>query len=508
MKGVTNAADPDSKKSLSPPEMAKCVMENIHIVTLKDNDEVLYYEGGVYVEGGESEIKSFVEKEDDQLTTHDVEETINHIVRRTYIPRNVFDTDPKRLVINNGIINLDTFEVKEHDPNYLSRVKIPVTYTGKETLGPKIQKFLNEVFYPEDMATAQEFTGYCLWRNYETQKALMLVGEGANGKSTFINLIKTTLGLENISTRSLQELEYNRFAKADIYGKLANLYPDLSDTALETTGQFKMLTGGDPVTAEKKFKNGFPFINYAKLIFSANKLPEAKDDTTAFFRRWIILTFPTKFEGPKENKNLLNELKSPEEISGFFAWSLEGLKRLRENNWVFSNSKSTENVREEYIKKSSPVQAFIMEWVEDDPTDIKKSTEITKQNMFDAFAFYCRESHLPVLTAATFFKKIPEFKKITTGRPSVGVDKRATCYIGVKIKGHPEYEVTEPKPTEDPAQKKLGDNQPPVKNTEESYTCDQCGKQYSHYQIRCSEQIDGKRCNGKIFLRKKKPETV
>src|SRR3990170_3577435 len=116
----------------------------------------------------------------------------------------------------------------------------------------------------------QEWVGYCLWRNYEAQKAMLLIGEGHNGKSTAINLIKALLGIKNISCRSLQELELNRFAKADLYSELANLYPDLSDQALKSTGTFKMLTGGDPITAEYKFRNGFSYINYAKLTFSCN----------------------------------------------------------------------------------------------------------------------------------------------------------------------------------------------------------------------------------------------
>src|SRR5208337_5133071 len=99
------------------------------------------------------------------------------------------------------------------------------------------------------------------------------IGDGSNGKSTLINLIKALIGLKNVSSRGLQELEMNRFAKADLYGKLANLYADLPDTALRSVGIFKMLTGGDPITAERKFQNPFKFISGAKLIFSCNKVP-------------------------------------------------------------------------------------------------------------------------------------------------------------------------------------------------------------------------------------------
>jgi putative DNA primase/helicase len=129
-------------------------------------------------------------------------------------------------------------------------------------------------------------------KSLSIQKALLLVGDGSNGKSTLINLIKAFTGHENVSAVSLQELENNRFSKADLYNKLVNLYADLLDGALKTVGTFKMLTGSDPIKGERKFQNSFLFKNFAKLIFLANKVPKVFEDRDAFFRRWTILTFP------------------------------------------------------------------------------------------------------------------------------------------------------------------------------------------------------------------------
>ena len=100
----------------------------------------------------------------------------------------------------------------------------------------------------------------------------MLYGSGKNGKTTFLNLLVRFLGEDNVVNVSLQDLLYNRFSKAKLYGKLANIYDDIPNTKLTGTGNFKILTGKGRVWADLKFKSGFEFVNYAKLIFSCNEL--------------------------------------------------------------------------------------------------------------------------------------------------------------------------------------------------------------------------------------------
>ncbi|GAI17012.1 unnamed protein product, partial [marine sediment metagenome] len=101
------------------------------------------------------------------------------------------------------------------------------------------------------------------------------------------------------SNLSLQAIEYQRFAVADLFGKLVNLYADIPSTKMEHVGVFKMLTGGDTIGAEKKFRDRFGFNNYARLVFSTNKPPKVDEDTLAFWRRWIMINLPNKFEGGK-----------------------------------------------------------------------------------------------------------------------------------------------------------------------------------------------------------------
>ena len=417
--------DEDLVGKPTPRRVANRLMKADYYATLAGSEEILVYRDGIYVEAKDY-IKQRIQLNEEEETPNKyfISETLGHIERTAYYPVEEFDADPTVLNVKNGLISTETFTISEHTPTYLSRVQLPIRFDPNADC-PTIKKFLSEVMYEEDLSTAQEYVGSCLWRGYETQKALLLIGEGSNGKSTFINLIKALLGRENISTRGLQELEYNRFAKADLYGKLANLYPDLSSTALTSTGTFKQITGGDPFTVEYKFRNGFSVVNYAKLIFSCNRIPESvNDDSTAFFRRWIILSFPNSFEGTNQNQNLLSQLTTPEELSGFFNWALQGLQRLKTQRWKFTNSKSTEEIREEYIRKSSPIQAFIMDCLTQ-----KSDGTISKQILYENFTAYCLRDKLPTVTRETFFKNLPKHIVVNTAKI-----EKVPSFIGLALK--------------------------------------------------------------------------
>ena len=166
---------------------------------------------------------------------------------------------------------------------------------------------------------------------------------------------------------------------------MANLHADLSDSAVKMTGKLKMLTGGDLIPAEFKFGTPFTFVNHAKLIFSANKPPEIMEDTSGIWRHVRLIVFPYKFSGQGADKKLFKKLTTPEELSGLLNWALEGLERLRANGWNFSNTRGETEVREEYLRRSSPVQSFLM-----DCTEAKSDAFESKKELYAAFAEYCR----------------------------------------------------------------------------------------------------------------------
>jgi len=238
--------------------------------------------------------------------------------------------------------------------------------------------------------------------------------------------LKTFLGRENVTSRSLQELEENRFSTAELYGKLANLYPDLSDRALHSTGKFKSLTGSDPITGEHKFQRGFLFTNYSKQCYSCNKVPMAYDDTDAFYRRWVIINFPNKFEGEQCDVNILTKLITPDELSGLFNLAIEALRHLLTRG-TFSNHRETDRIREEYIRKSDSVQAFIMDRIESAPSD-----HIEKKQLYQTYCEYCRQKNYPAINDRTFFKRF--LKHVNAEEARGPRPEQARILIGIRLK--------------------------------------------------------------------------
>jgi len=253
----------------------------------------------------------------------------------------------------------------------------------------------------------------------------MLIGPGGNGKTSFLDLLTRFLGQSSVSNRSLHELENNRFAKASLFGKLANIYDDLSDKALRHTGTFKMLSGRSPIEAEKKWKESFNFTNYAKLIFSCNKVPKADDDTDAFFDRWILLTFPNKFQGDNRDPHIIDKLTAENELSGLLNIALKLLNRITEKAEI-SHSATTDEVRADYIRKSDPLGAFVMDCLKHDAEGW-----IPKQELYSLFTAYCRSQKLPSVSSRTFYMNLTRHIAVTDYRPEIK-GERITAFRGIK----------------------------------------------------------------------------
>ncbi len=379
-------------------KIADMIFTNNNFISLMETKEMLLYKDGIYEKYGDNFIKSEAQKINDDISTHEVNEIVNYIDRKTYISIQELNKHKHIVAMNGCYYNLQTQTIEDYDPATLITIKIPIKYNPNAKC-PNIDKFFTEIVAPDDIPAIEEFFGYCLLRDYPIQKAFMLVGEGGNGKSTLINVLKHFLGERNVCSVALQELEDNHFAAANLFGKLANLYADLPPQALDSTGKIKMLTGGDHITVERKFGGFFEYVNYAKMIFSTNKLPMSYDDTDAFYRRWVIINFPNKFN-ETNGKGLMEKLTTDEELSGLFNRAIIGFKRLIDNG-KFSGQKSIEAIREQYVRLSDSVQAFVMDCLE-----TSSGGWIEKKQLYKVYGAYCKNNNIPISSEKRFFSRI------------------------------------------------------------------------------------------------------
>ncbi|HJT47614.1 MAG TPA: phage/plasmid primase, P4 family [Nitrososphaeraceae archaeon] len=384
------------------------LMQMYYFKTMSDTCEIYYYDEskGIYVSGAEIIIESQAElMTGGTVSTSIVNEAMNHIRRRTYKSRAEFDdSEPHIINLQNGLLNTDTLELKDHSPDQLSLVQLPIKYDPKARC-PAIAKFLGQVLYWEDVFTALEIIGYCLYKTAEYEKAVMLAGSGSNGKSVFLKLIEALVGSENTSHIALQDLDRDRFAAAGLYCKMVNTFADLKQVKLTSSGNFKMLVSGDSIRAQNKFKDPFSFRNYAKLIFSANKIPESEDQTYAYYRRWLILEFEKVFDEADRDTKLIDKLTVPEELSGLLNLALIALRKLRNDNGF--KDISVEKIRKKYEEKSNTVKAFLDSNCIIDISD--PLCDVLTTDMYAAYCKFCKDNNERSVDISVFGKQLAQF---------------------------------------------------------------------------------------------------
>lgn len=411
----------------SPEEFATEIMGEYHFATYRDSEEMLVYKDGVYLPHAESLIKEIIEEKYNQCNTHYCSEVIGHIQRRTYKFRYEFDSEPFIINVKNGLLDVRAGIVTEHRPDYYSRIQIPVEY-NESAKCPNFLKFLESVQPdPQNRRILLEFFAYCLWRTTALQKALMNVGFGSNGKSTFESVIERLLGKNNVSNQSLQKLASNRFASARLDGKLANIHSDISDKELLHTGIIKMVITGNPDDVEHKNKDFFKLESFAKLIFSANKLPEIFDDSDAFFRRWLIINWDQKFVGDNCDPQILDKISTPEELSGIFN-ILIGILRELIKRQKFSYSPSTEQIKQEWTEKSDTIGSFLDKFV------IQNSVGfIPKAELYEKYVRYCSDKGYTARVITSFNEKLrSKLPAIDTSKKVNG--KNTKIWLGINWK--------------------------------------------------------------------------
>ncbi|WP_440952050.1 phage/plasmid primase, P4 family [Methanococcoides sp. FTZ1] len=380
-------------------KLAEHLMTVDRFITFEDTKKTFYYCNGVYVPNGEDVIARNVQNiMGDASKKHHIAEIINFIQLETLIPRSQINHDIRHINLLNGVYNLETGELEEHNPDNISIVQIPVKFDSDATC-PKIEQFMKDVLRPEDFQVMYEFIGYCLIPDTRIEKSVMLLGKGANGKSVMLAMLGEFLGGHNTSCESLHMLEKDPYSPAELYGKLANIFPDLASGAIYENSTFKMLTGNEKeIRAQRKFEHPFKFKNTARLIFSANDLPPVPGDDFAYFRRWILLEFPNQFIGDNCDRDILSKITTEEELSGLLNLVIPALKGLLEMG-EYSYNLTQEQVRCLYKINSDPIAAFADECV------VYSESYTVKAVMYNEYIVWCQSHGIDPLAANMFSKR-------------------------------------------------------------------------------------------------------
>lgn len=324
-----------------------------------------FYANGVYKPLTDSEIKTFIKLElyEEYKTPHNINQVFLLI---TEMSSNIikkiedFDSDANIINFKNGLYNIKTNELMSHDENYLSLFQLNCQY-NPFAVCPVWDAFIEDALYSDKQTinALEEALGYMCIKDIKAQKMFVLHGKSNTGKSVVLSLYKKIIGDAMFTSATLQEL-----AKSDskvvhqLRGKLANVCGDLPQKPIEDTGLLKQLTGEDDITADIKFKEAITFKNYARLLFSCNQMPTSyTDKSEAFYNRLLIIPFNNVKKESEMDRELKDKLFN--EIEGIMLRLIDGIKRLRENKYVFTTSDVIKTELQDYKIKNDTVLGFI-----------------------------------------------------------------------------------------------------------------------------------------------------
>lgn len=386
--------------SFMPGILAKYFQETRDLIYT--NERFFKYENGVYHELNMQKIKKEIQEYllEEHSKAHHIQDTLEQLKNKVSFEGDIFDSPILRNKINfkNGIYNVKSQSLEPHSSDIKTNIQINAEI-DESAQCPNFFQFIKESLSEKDVQIAQELMGYLLIPETAAEKAFILYGPGRTGKSTFLKLIELIIGKKHISNVPLQGLS-DKFKTSLLFGKLANIYADLPNKALQDTGIFKTLVSGDTIVAEEKFQAPFSFSNKARLLFSCNELPaNYVDRTDGFYRRLIILPFLKQVEETKIDTALLTKLQS--EINGIIQWAVEGLLRLMSNNYQFTKSDTTQKLLNEYRKQSNNVIWFVDEYCELS----LESSEYSK-NLYQYYKKTCLENNMQPISQTKFNRSL------------------------------------------------------------------------------------------------------
>ena len=397
-------------------------------------DQLYRYDKGVYRPDGEEFILQHTQQKLDEFdNTNRRSETVGFLKVADRQDSMKINQEKYILNLNNGLLDISTGEMQQHTPDYLSTTRIPIEYNknaaymtdkdGKTIIGtatdqegntiewPRlsepgkvITRFIDSIVPADCSNLIYEIAGNCLIPDRQYEKTFMFTGEGENGKGTLLRLITALIGKDNVSSIPLQELDENRFARVQMFGKLANIFADLEDGDIENSKYFKMVTSGEPMFAERKNENGFDFYPHATMVFSCNNLPRSKDTSHGFYRRWEFIPFNNRFDrqsGARVN-NLIETLVTPQNLSALLCLSIEGLDRLQKNGG-FSTCKATEDTMAKYKTMNDSVHAFVEDFLVEMLTEI-----VTKSTLYKKYTTYCKDNGNQPASNIEFNKRLKQ----------------------------------------------------------------------------------------------------
>ncbi|MBD1222781.1 DNA primase family protein [Virgibacillus halodenitrificans] len=397
-----------------PARLGKVI--NKYMDLFFDGSTLYYYENGVYISQGEPRLNKVIQNIlKDESNSHRKREVIDWLKTNTDIryKNKKVNPDDGWINVKNGLLNLKTRELRPHTSKRLSTIQLPVNYDPNSD-NSKVHNFIKSVVHKESIDLVYEMVGYLLTSHTKAQKAFIFQSGGGSGKSVIVTMLQAFIGNGNYSAVPAQDIDGDRFSAIQLKGKVLNIVDDMKKQRFADTGKFKSsVTGGD-IMVEQKGKPQEIIKPIAKHVFCMNAIPDSGDMSEAWSDRWIMIPLPNRFRGGEnEDKQLPEKLTREDALSTLLNYALDGLERLRSNNYRFSENKHTEKLKNNHLKESNPMELFI-----DEHCKLGEGLEEIADTVYKVYKSYCEDDGYKPLTKIKFNKYIKNKFDLESYRPN------------------------------------------------------------------------------------------
>jgi len=343
-----------------------------------------------------------------------------------------FNTEKGLIPLKNGVFEISTGNLLDHDPGYRFAYKVDVSYNQDIDTAPVMEildTWLSGSNTPGDLLLQIPAQALLQATGFGTFKlAYILEGEKNAGKSSACDLILNVIGDGNHAEVDLQSLLTNKFANAALEAKLLNCVDDLETVPLSHIGMFKKLTGSYYHQIERKGVDSYPGKIHAVHLFSCNQPPKLKQnaDDMAFWDRFNYILFVNTFE---PDPLFTNVLESDEIKEGFLKLILDRVMEITANPATFTRQ-DPYDVREMWLQAGDDVYRFINEVFDVDQTLPK---HIEKDLVFRCYLKWCEKENIRPLTLNRLSRELQNYGIDHKGRHKIG-GKQVMTYDGLDWK--------------------------------------------------------------------------
>ena len=415
----------DENGKINPALLAEHILKDKKVKHCFNNDYL--YNGFFYEQLGEMYMQNTILKYlpvENQKTT-----LITECLKLLRIKTIADKKDLEYICCNNGLVNVRSLNLIKHTDKIFTTFKIDCDYKENVSIsGSRFEQYLLSTFENdvEIINVVQEVLGASLLPNPKLfKKVVFLLGEGSNGKSTLMNIIKKLNGddVSAVEYSKLSDRSSGRFALQDMAGKKTNIDDDASGSRIEESANIKKIATGGEVCLEPKGKTATYETLNILLVVGLNSMPSSRDKSYGYIRRQAIIPFNVTFgygEGMLPADDTLESDILDNEMDIVLSFALEGLQRLLRNNYRLTESRKVIEAQRKYQLENNSALAFVEANKEGSPEDL------SAKKLYTMYENWCTANEQTPLTQTRFGRELAKVYSKEKNRQGI-------IYKGVRV---------------------------------------------------------------------------